>query len=105
MRPISRPGRHLLSRALLAAAGFALVACGDDAAAPPISETVEPVEREVALAPAEALSAMAARHAQEMLAVSPELSTSLGIGEDIAGEGYLSRLGGYGFAANQRAVA
>ncbi len=104
MRPISRPGRHLLSCALLAAAGFALVACGDDAATPPISETAEPAEREVALAPAEALSAMAARHAQDMLAVSPELSTSLGIDENIAGEGYLSRLGGYGFEANQRAV-
>ena len=103
MRLITRPCRHMLPGAWLAAAGLALAACGDDAAAPPPSDSAEETQQEVALAPADALAQMAARHAHEMLAVSPELATSLGVDEGIAGEGYLSRLGGYGFAANQRA--
>jgi uncharacterized protein (DUF885 family) len=45
---------------------------------------------------------MADRHAAEFLKTSPELATILGVGEEIAGEGYQARLGAYGFEANQR---
>lgn len=104
MRLLNRSRRHSLSSVWLGAAGLALAACGGDDAAPaPPTEAVETAREEVVLAPAEALAEMAARHAREALAVSPELATSLGVTEDIAGEGYLSRLGGYGFSANQRA--
>jgi len=46
---------------------------------------------------------MAERHARAFLATAPEAATELGVGEDVAGEGYLSRLGGYGFEAHQTA--
>ena len=92
--------------AILSVSALALVACGDGADAPGSGEAptqAEVATEEIALSPAEALGAMAARHAKEVLSVAPELATSLGVSEDLAGAGYLSRLGGYGFAASQRA--
>ena len=104
MRLLNRPFRHVLSSICVASVGIALTACGDNDAVPAHSpEVVEEEVQERSLTPAEALLDMAARHAQEVLLVSPELATSLGVSEEIAGEGFLSRLGGYGFAANQRA--
>ncbi len=48
---------------------------------------------------------MAERHAATFLANAPEAATDLGVGEEIAGGGFLSRLGGYGFEAHQTARA
>jgi uncharacterized protein (DUF885 family) len=56
-----------------------------------------------ALDPSKEFLAMAERHARAFLATAPEAATELGVGEDVAGEGYLSRLGGYGFEAHQTA--
>ena len=92
-------GRMLFAASLAAL----LAACGEKAAAPPPAEKAEAVVEEAAVSPAEALAEMAARHARETLAVSPELATSLGVSEELAGEGYLSRLGEYGFGGAQRA--
>lgn len=58
-----------------------------------------------ALDPSSEFLAMADRHARAFLATAPEAATELGVGEEIAGENYLSRLGGYGFAAHQTARA
>jgi uncharacterized protein (DUF885 family) len=55
------------------------------------------------LDPSAEFLAMADRHARAFLATAPEAATELGVGEDIAGEGYLSRLGGYAFSAHQTA--
>lgn len=58
-----------------------------------------------AVDPSTEFLAMADRHARTFLATAPEAATELGVGEEVAGEGYLSRLGGYGFDAHQRARA
>lgn len=88
-----------------ATAALMLTACGDDAGV--VSETTPPpVQQEEAgeaLTAAQKFRQTTERHAAELLSVSPELATALGVSEDLAGEGYLSRLGGYGFAASQRA--
>jgi len=56
-----------------------------------------------ALDPSSEFLAMADRHARAFLATAPEAATELGVSEEIAGKNYLSRLGGYGFAAHQTA--
>jgi len=93
------------SYAAISCAALGLAACGggDDAAAPEVSAAEAGQTVEEALSPADAFADIAARHGEEMLVVSPELATGLGVSEDLAGEGYLTRLGGYGFAASQRA--
>lgn len=53
--------------------------------------------------PSKAFLEMADRHAKAFLSAAPEAATELGVGEEIAGEGYLAHLGGYGFAAHQAA--
>lgn len=53
--------------------------------------------------PSAAFLAMADRHARKFLSTAPEAATELGVSEEIAGEAYLSRLGEYGFAAQQAA--
>jgi uncharacterized protein (DUF885 family) len=87
-------------------ASLSLAACGERSAETG-SQAPAPVEEAPAqpLTATQQLEAMAARHAAEVLQASPELATLLGVGEDIAGEGYGARLGGYGFAANERARA
>jgi uncharacterized protein (DUF885 family) len=98
--------RRLNSTMFVSIAMFALLAvsgCGERNAP---AETVAP--EVVQNAPHEqtasqALLEMADRHAAAVLQQSPEWATSLGVGEDIAGEGYNGRLGEYGFEANQRA--
>ena len=80
-----------MTRSLLAAA-LVLAACGGEA-----ERTVEP-EPTRSEAPTEAadqnqvLLDMAARHAEALLRASPEIATSLGLSEDLAGEGFASRL-------------
>lgn len=98
--------KRRLSRIWWSAGAVALTAaCGDDAATPRAPETsaAERSEPAVETDPAEALYALAERHARAVLEVSPEAATSLGVSEAIAGEGYLSRLGDYGFEASERA--
>lgn len=53
--------------------------------------------------PSAAFLAMADRHAKTFLSTAPEAATELGLGEEIAGAGYLTRLGKYGFDAHQTA--
>ena len=83
---------------------LALAGCGqgDKPQAPAETDTVveAPVEEQSA---SDILLAMADDHAAQVLKESPEWATFLGVGEDIAGEGYNGRLGDYGFEANQRA--
>ncbi|WP_375201919.1 DUF885 domain-containing protein [Hyphococcus sp.] len=86
---------------LAAMSGLALLglaACGEKTTAPerqaPAAAAPAPV-----LTANEQLEAMAARHAAAVLKSSPERASFLGVGEDIAGDGYRARLGGYGFAA------
>jgi len=57
------------------------------------------------LDPSAEFLAMADRHARSFLATAPEAATDLGVSEEIAGAGYLSRLGNYGFEAHQAARA
>ncbi len=97
--------RRVIYCGAMIAGAVAVAACGggEEAPAPETPTAVAAPVEETVLSPAEALQEMAARHAQETLAVSPELATSLGVSEDLAGEGYLARLGDYGFAAGQRA--
>ena len=83
---------------------LAIAACGEKNAP---AETASPVDETVPAAPeitaSEAFIAIADDHAAQVLRESPEFATVLGVSEDIAGAGYNGRLGGYGFAANQRA--
>lgn len=94
-----------LTGLILALTGaLALTACGQEAAVEePISAPAESEAVEAPQSANEMLVELAERHAQEVLKVSPELATSLGISEEIAGEGYLSRFGGFGFTATQHA--
>ncbi|MEO1136241.1 MAG: DUF885 domain-containing protein [Pseudomonadota bacterium] len=80
-----------------------VVGCGERPAAP--QETAPAPATQIETAPPtaeERLAAMTEDHAAQILRASPELSTFLGVGEDIAGEGFRGRLGDYGFAANER---
>ena len=93
-----------ISIVLLAVGAAALAGCGKGQK----SET--PVQEESAARaetppenPGDVLLKLAARHAKEVLQVSPEFATVLGVSEEVAGEGYNGRLGDYGFAGNQLA--
>ena len=86
---------------------LSLAGCGERSAETGPQTGAPPAEEAPAqpLTASQQLEAMAARHAADVLQASPELATVLGVGEDVAGEGYSGRLGGYGFAANERARA
>ncbi len=105
MNQSQQPFRRAVRWVAVISGATAIAACGggDDARQAETPAANAAPADEVILSPAEALQEMAARHARETLAVSPELATSLGVSEDLAGAGYLSRLGEYGFAAGQRA--
>ena len=81
----------------------ALIGCDQT----PVSETSEipssALEAPINEDQSEAFLEMAEAHAAKFLAIAPELSTSLGTSEAIAGVGYLSRMGQYGFEAHQNA--
>ncbi|MEO1241363.1 MAG: DUF885 domain-containing protein [Pseudomonadota bacterium] len=82
---------------------FGLAGCGQGEA-PGQASQPEAAETEAAAPTAsEALIAMADEHARAVLEQSPEWASFLGVSEEIAGEGYQGRLGGYGFEANQQA--
>ncbi|NOX96025.1 MAG: DUF885 domain-containing protein [Alphaproteobacteria bacterium] len=87
-----------------AASILAISACSErsspTAAAP---ETGQEQETAPELSASQALLKMADTHAAAVLKTAPEWATSLGVSEDVAGEGYSARLGGYGFEANQQA--
>ena len=92
------------SLSMLALSAACLSACGGapDAEAP---AQAAPVRAEAPRTEDAAMLAMAERHARAVLAASPEAATSLGLGEDVAGEGYLSRLGDYSPLARDEAAA
>ena len=90
----------------IAAASLALVAvaaCGAKEKARPAAAGPGAAVDEPAQDPSAAFLAMADRHARAFLASAPEAATELGVSEEIAGAGYLSRLGKYGFEAHQAA--
>ncbi|MCB2112139.1 MAG: DUF885 domain-containing protein [Parvularculaceae bacterium] len=92
----------------LTAASLAVVAasCGrSGTASNEASSTTAAADETARIDPSSAFLAMAERHARAFLATAPEAATELGVSEEIAGEGYLARLGGYGFAAHQAARA
>lgn len=90
----------------IASAGFAFVAvasCGEKEKTVPAPADNAAAIEEPAQDPSAAFLAMAERHARTFLATAPEAATELGVPEAIAGAGYLSRLGKYGFEAHQAA--
>lgn len=88
---------------------LALAACGERGAETPKTDAPAQAgaaaEQAAPRTPDEQLAAMAERHAREVLAASPEVATMLGVGADMAGEGFSARFGGYGFEANEGARA
>lgn len=101
MRP--NPRRFAQRAAMVILALFLAAACGkgktpDQTASPPAADAAQ-------IDPSAEFLAMAERHARTFLASAPEAATDLGVGEEIAGDGFLSRLGGYGFEAHQTARA
>jgi len=95
---------RLLLRVTAASLALLAVSCGRSgtiASEATSADTGAPAATQ--LDPSSAFLAMADRHAKAFLATAPEAATELGVSEDIAGEGYLTRLGGYGFAAHQAA--
>ncbi len=95
-------------RMSIALAGLALLAaasCGAKGkSAGDAAETAGAAQAQ-AQDPSTAFLAMADRHARQFLESAPEAATELGVGADIAGANYLTRLGGYGFDAHQAARA
>ncbi len=91
-----------LKTIVLASAVLAVAACEEKPASSETTDaqgTAAPASRSAS----EELLAIADRHAAQALKAAPEFATFLGVGEDIAGQGYNGRLGGYGFEANQQA--
>ncbi len=89
----------------MAAATLAMLtatACGRGKPVETGGEAANAVEAAIADPSAEFL-AMADRHARTFLATAPETATDLGVGEEIAGEGFLTRLGHYAFDGHQTA--
>lgn len=101
MRNSARNGLKLAAAAL---ALLALAGCGKNEKTDAASQAQGAAgDGPALLDPSAEFLAMADRHAKTFLATAPEAATELGVGEDIAGAGYLSRLGGYGFEAQQTA--
>ncbi len=94
---------QILTGAALASL-LTLAGCGERPGTPKTDAPAAEVEAPAPTAN-EQLEAMAERHAVAVLRASPELATQLGVGEDLAGEGFRARLGGYGFAAFEEARA
>ncbi len=93
--------RHAAAKRLLAASTLALLVagCGEEPAA--VAEPAAPSEAGAN----EAMLAMAERHAGAILRAVPELATSLGVGEAVAGEGFAGRLGDYSPLARAEAAS
>lgn len=93
-----------MMRYLLAGTAIVLTfnACGgkDTAAkADPKSAVTEPAVAKP-VNPSKAMLSLLEEQAKELIAVSPETATSLGLGEDFAGEGFAARLGDYSLEGN-----
>lgn len=99
---VGTANRSALALALTAAAFIAVGACGKKEATPAASSET-PAAATAAVDPSTVFFEMAARHASLALRDAPEFATSLGVSEEIAGEGYNSRLAVYGFEGDQRA--
>lgn len=98
---------RLFLNASVPALALALAACGGEPVSPePTSSPTEaaPAPRSEAAAN-QAMLDLAERHARAVLAMSPEAATSLGVSDEIAGEGYLRRLGDYSPLAREDASA
>ncbi|GAB4520686.1 MAG: DUF885 family protein [Amphiplicatus sp.] len=95
------------SLALLGAAclAVALSGCGNRQAEQAAGSAQSAASAAAQVDPSTAFLEMADRHAALVLREWPEFASALGAPEEIAGEGYNARLGGYGFEANQRARA
>jgi hypothetical protein len=78
-------------------------ACGQKEKSVSVPVAEGPAGQAQALDPDAALLAMADRHARAFLTTAPESATELGVSEEIAGAGYLARLGEYDFDAHQAA--
>jgi len=102
MTPISIRIRLAIAAAIAIGAAWG---CGEKAAETPSPRPAAEAETSAPISAAEVLAEMAERHAAAVLRESPEFATFLGVGEDIAGEGFAGRLGSYGFEGNQRASA
>lgn len=90
--------------AAAALAVLAAASCGRGKPAPAATDAAAAGAAEAAqLDPSAEFLAMADRHARRFLASAPEAATELGVGDEIAGGGFLSRLGGYAFDAHQSA--
>lgn len=103
-------GFEYSARAIFLGGAAALAfGCSDEPAVSTVGAPAAAIEQsgsEAEVPSAEAaLEALTARHANLVLQRSPELATSLGVDEAQGGEGYLSRLGGYGFDAAEQARA
>ncbi|MEK7264514.1 MAG: DUF885 domain-containing protein [Pseudomonadota bacterium] len=97
--------KFALYGAVAAMALLTAVSCGKKATTDGADASSAETSAAAQLDPSAEFLAMADRHARAFLAAAPEAATELGVGEDVAGENYLSRLGGYGFAAHQAARA
>ena len=98
------PDRTALRRLLSLSAVGLLVACGADAPPPaPVQDAQAPVASRAS--EDQRMLAMAKQHAEAVLRAAPEAATSLGVGEEMAGEGYLSRLGDYSPLAREEAAS
>lgn len=91
----------------VSALALLLTGCGDkpreassEAAAPE-----ETAAQETAPTADDLLLIMVGDHAAQILRASPEAATFLGVGADLAGDGFNARLGDYGFVGNERARA
>lgn len=83
---------------------LALVACGQSEptnTAPAQTNEAEQTEQAPQPDSASAVLELAGQHAAQVLQISPEFATSLGVSEEIGGNDYNSRLGQYGFEASQ----
>lgn len=94
---------HKVSLVALAALAAVSISACERKAAPAESSAAEGAGAAAPTDPSTAFFEMADRHASLVLREAPEFATSLGVSEEIAGEGYNARLGAYGFEGDQRA--
>lgn len=90
---------------IAAASALALVACGQSGTSTESATTTaapEPGTQEAQIDQSAAFLDMAERHARAFLQEYPEAATQLGVSDDIAGDGHLGNLAGYGFGAHDR---
>ena len=95
--------KRCLPRLALTASFLAVTACGGE----PVAQgpaVPSPAQAEAPRSEDQAMLVLAEEHARAVLAAAPEAATSLGVGEDVAGEGYTARLGDYSPLAREEAA-